>query len=268
MITKLIAEVGWSHLGDMDLAKRMIEKAASSGADYVKFQTWSEKRLRPGSWDNDGRREIYKKAELSIEQHRYLKTTCDSNGVKFLTSCFCSEDLRMIRDFSDEVKIASTECSNVSLIEKALDLFSVLYISTGATLESEYRIWADNPKVYLLHCVSSYPCPSDKVNMPKMEFLSSLTTRFGYSGHGEGVSDAIAAISLGATVVEKHFTIDRSLPGRDNKFAILPEELKIIDTYRRDFDSMMNPHGTDVQQVEMDARSNYRGRWEGSDDAC
>ena len=85
---KLIAEIGWNHMGDMDLAKKMIEAAASSGANYCKFQTWSEKKLVSGSWDDDGRREIYKKAELSESQHYGLKEYCEKKNTKFLTTIF------------------------------------------------------------------------------------------------------------------------------------------------------------------------------------
>ena len=90
---KIIAEIGWNHMGDMNLAKKMISRASENGADICKFQTWSEKNLKPGSWDNDGRREIYKKAQLSKDQHLELKEYCESKKVKFLTTIFNKVDL-------------------------------------------------------------------------------------------------------------------------------------------------------------------------------
>ena len=85
---KIIAEIGWNHMGDMSLASKMIEAASKSGADICKFQTWSEKNLKEGPWDKDGRREIYKKAELDEQKHIFLKKTCEENNVEFLTSIF------------------------------------------------------------------------------------------------------------------------------------------------------------------------------------
>lgn len=260
-MSKLIAEVGWNHMGDMDLAATMIQAAAESGADYVKFQTWSENRLKPGPWDSDGRRDIYKKAQLTPDNHAFLKERCDEYGVKFLTSCFCPDDLEMIRELTDEVKIASTECNNIPLVSKALDMFNRLFISTGATTAQEYKLWAFYEKVYLLHCVSAYPCPAEQVNLSKLIYISTLTDRFGYSGHYQGIWDAIAAISLGARVVEKHFTTDNSLPGRDNKFAILPHQFKQIRKYVDELPSMLLDHGNDFQGKEKDVRENYAGRW-------
>jgi len=258
----LIAEVGWNHMGNMDLASEMIESAAANGADCVKFQTWSASRLKPGPWDRDGRRAIYEKAELSDDDHRTLKHMCDENHVKFLTSCFCARDLDFIREeLSDEIKIASTECNNENLVEQAIAKFKHVYISTGTALESEYLRWSKFENVTLLHCVSAYPCPADRVNLPKLIALKNSVKRFGYSGHFQGPEDAIAAISLGASVVEKHFTIDNSLPGRDNKFALLPEEFSSISYYAKCFPDMMIDHGLGYQECEKEAREVYSGRW-------
>jgi sialic acid synthase SpsE len=257
----LIAEVGWNHMGDMDLASQMIHAAKEAGADYVKFQTWKVKRLTAGPWDDDGRREIYNKAELSDQDHHFLKEKCDEEGVNFLTSCFCQEDLEFIRSISSAVKIPSTECRNRTLVEEAIERFEKVFISTGASKYTEYQRWAMFDNVWLLHCVSSYPCPADYVNLPKMKSLFALTKRVGYSGHYEGIWDAIAAISYGATVVEKHFTTDKSLPGRDNKFAILPEEFHRIREYADIFAEMSVDRGLDYQECEDEQRERYARRW-------
>lgn len=261
MKCKLIAEIGWNHMGDMELAEQMVDAAARAGADYAKFQTWSEQRLKEGPWDLDGRRKIYKRAELTPEKHSHLASICDKYKVKFLTSCFSPDDLEMIRALTNEVKIASTEANNEPLVEKALEMFDHLYISTGATLESEYKRWAPLDKVTLLHCVSVYPCPPHLVNMPKMLSIAKLTPRFGYSGHCMGIWDAIAAISFGATVVEKHLTTDHSLPGRDNEFAVLPGEFKKIKEFATHFPNMNISLGSDFQECEKEAREQYARRW-------
>ena len=112
---KIIAEIGWNHLGDMGIAKQMINAASTAGADYCKFQTWSVKNLKSGSWDDDGRRELYNKAELSKEMHYELKDYCDENNIKFLTSIFNINDVEFLSKLSPEViKIGSPEIYNRS----------------------------------------------------------------------------------------------------------------------------------------------------------
>jgi N,N'-diacetyllegionaminate synthase len=261
MQCKLIAEIGWNFCGNMELAKDMVSAAFESGANYAKFQTWKVDRLIPGPWDTDGRREIYEKAELTEERHELLKEHCDKVGIKFLTSCFCVEDIDMIRKFTNEIKIPSPEAYDVSLIKAALEKFDKVYLSTGASHREEYSHWARYDKVTLFHCVSSYPCEDISVNFSKMRYLQSLTKNVGYSGHLVGVHDAFMAICYGATVVEKHFTTDHNLPGRDNKFALLPEEFKQIRDFIYSHRVMNEDCGLEIQNCEMDYRKHQKGRW-------
>jgi len=258
----LIAEIGWNHMGDMALAARMINLAAKSGCDYAKFQTWKVDRLVPGPWDKDGRREIYEQAELSEEDHHYLKNVCDKYGIKFLTSCFCIDDLFFIRDLTNEVKIPSTECKNEKLVMSAVQNFDRVFVSVGATTLQEWEYLAKHDNVVLMHCVSNYPCNAGHVNLPKLRWMyEHVENAVGYSGHFEGPEDAIAAIGVGATVIEKHFTIDKDLPGRDNKFALYPSDFRRITKFARKFELMNRDWGVDYQKSEQDARDNYAGRW-------
>jgi len=261
MSCKLIAELGWNHMGDISISKEMVSAAKESGADYAKFQTWKVDRLIDGPWDTDGRREIYNKAELTREKHSIMKEYCDSIGIKFLTSCFCVDDIDMVREFCNEVKIPSPEAYSDKLLEQAIEKFDHVYLSTGASNVNEYYRWASYDNVTMLHCVSSYPCELDSINLPKMKFLQGLTPRVGYSGHYQGTADAIAAICMGATVIEKHFTIDHDLPGRDNKFAILPEEFREISDFLDKYESMMVDQGLSIQECENDYRKYQKGRW-------
>ena len=112
-----------------------------------------------------------------------------------------------------------------------------------------------------MHCVSTYPCPPEKINLPRMEELKKFTRIVGYSGHYPGIDDAIAAMCHGATIVEKHFTIDQDLPGRDNKFAILPNDMKALCDFRDNYEKMDIDLGLDLQECEIDTFENYRGRW-------
>lgn len=261
---KIIAEIGWNHMGDMSIAKKMIDQAKNNGADICKFQTWSEQNLKPGAWDQDGRRDIYKKAQLTKEQHIELKEYCEKKGVKFLTSIFNEKDLIFLSELSSEmIKIPSHEIYNINLIDKCLQKFKKVLISTGASKWSEIEkiIKLQNKNYVLMHCVSTYPCDETKVNFPRLKKLKSVANEIGYSGHYNGIEDAIIAFTLGATYVEKHFTIDKDLPGRDNKFAIMPDELKKLSDFRSKIESMSIDRGLDLQDCEMDTYNNYRGRW-------
>lgn len=261
MKTIIIAELSCNFLGDINLAKEMILAARENGADFAKFQTWEVSKLAPGPWDHDGRRSIYEKAELSKDQHFELSEFCRKNNIGFLTSCFCIDHLDFIRKITNVVKIPSPECRKQDLVKKASSLFDFVYMSTGASNIEEIFYSAKLQNVYLLHAVSTYPCPADKININRIKTLMQLTPRVGYSGHFFGIWDAIAAISLGAQVVEKHFTINRDHPYRDNRFAILPEELKKIRDYADTFSLMSINKGTGYQECEQDIRNLYTGRW-------
>jgi len=266
-MTKLIAEIGWNHMGDMELAKRMIEKAKESGADFVKFQTWSVNRLKRGSWNEDGRRQIYEKAELSINKHRELKEYCDKVGITFFSSAFSIKDAMKLSEIeTDYVKIASTESRNYKLLEYVNEVFDNIIVSVGTTTFDEVeRIfdYVDKDKLTLMHCVSSYPCEFGNSNLPRIDKLKELTNNVGYSDHTVGVLSSIASIEHGVTLIEKHFTIDNNLPGRDNKFAILPNELMYLKNYIMLRNEMNVDLGYDYQDCEVDARENYSGRWDG-----
>ena len=269
MKIQIIAEIGWNHMGDMELAKKMILSAAENGADICKFQTWSEEKLKPGSWDIDGRREIYKKAQLSKENHIFLKDYCEAKNVQFLTSVFNINDLDFLRTLDmNMVKIPSHEVHNLELIQSAAEIFDIVLVSTGASNWNEVINITENvplEKLVLMHCVSTYPCPPENINLPRLEELKKLNAVVGYSGHYTGVDDAIAAICYGIPFVEKHFTIDPNLPGRDNKFAILPKDMKTLSDFRYNFEKMNIDLGLDLQDCEMDTFKNYRGRWSKSE---
>ena len=263
---KIIAEIGWNHMGDMSLAKQMILAAKDSGADYVKFQTWSVSKLKPGPWDEDGRLEIYKKAELTKEMHYELKEFSSENKIGFFSSIFNVNDVNFLSELQPEIiKIPSHEIYNVELLKECAKNFETILVSTGASYWHEIEkipSLIPNKKLVLMHCVSSYPCDYDRVNMKRLEDLSELSNaRLGYSGHHPDITDAMLAISAGCEYVEKHFTIDNDLPGRDNKFAILPKKMKLLSDFRDAVEEMNEYHGRDFQDIEYDTVQNYRGRW-------
>jgi sialic acid synthase SpsE len=264
---KLIAEIGWNHGGDMELAKDMITAAAAAGADYAKFQTWSVDRLKNGPWDSDGRRAIYEKAELSVDDHKLLIEHCAAVGVKFLSSVFSLQDAKLLFELGcREVKIPSFESRNHQLLKYCNETFDTVFMSTGTSTASEVldsKAIFKKATLYLLHCVSTYPGTYEKANLPKMHFLQSIHDLVGYSDHIEGIESAKVAVAQGAMVIEKHFTVDRNLPGRDNKFAILPQELLALSKFISYYNNMMINHGNDFQQEEQEARQKYTGRFDG-----
>jgi N,N'-diacetyllegionaminate synthase len=270
-MTIIIAEIGWNHMGDISLAKKMIQAAKESGADYAKFQTWHVKNLKKGSWDNDGRRQIYEKAELTDEKHFELKKECDKLGIKFLTSVFCSKDVEFVSNLIDEVKIPSTEMDNEELIDNVIKYFSKkekhhIFLSTGTSLfkdvKSVVKKLKDNKMNFsIMHCVSSYPCPYNICNLDRINELKKIHDSVGYSGHCQGVFDSIVSLEYDIDVIEKHFTIDHNLPGRDNKFAILPHELKYLCDLRDNRASLKKFHQNDFLENEKDCRNNYKRRW-------
>jgi len=264
MSIELIAEIGWNHMGNMEVATKMIESAAKAGADYAKFQTWKVDRLTPGPWDHDGRRQIYEQAELTEERHKLLKNICVANNIKFLTSCFSSRDLNLIKQFTDELKIPGTESSNKELTSAAIKMFKRIFISTGTAKRDEYEYLAKFDNVILLHCISSYPCDSCNFHPNKMNFIKSISKQWGFSGHSPTIWDAVVAIASGATIVEKHFTIDHELPGRDNQFAILPDEMAELRKFADYFEeSQVNCSIDNMLPCENDQRKYQKGRWDG-----
>ena len=270
-MTKIIAEIGWNHMGNMELAEKMISEAKNSGADYAKFQTWSVKNLKSGSWDKDGRREVYEKAQLTHEKHLELINICKKYDINFLTSVFNSNDVEFVSTLINSVKIPSSEMNNKELIQSIIKYFKPLdnhhiFISTGSSLFSEILnvieiFKKNNMNFSILHCVSSYPCPYDKCNLDRINELKKYHTSTGYSGHCQGIFDAIASLEYDIDVIEKHFTIDNELPGRDNKFAILPDDLKFLCDYNKNRNDLKTFVSLDYQESEKDNRENYSGRW-------
>jgi len=265
MSTKIIAEIGWNHMGDMDLAKKMISAAKDAGADYAKFQTWYTKNLKSGPWDTDGRLELYKKSQLSKDQHYILKEYCDEVGINFLTSIFNAEDAVWLSELSkDALKVPSMEIQNHDILKAIDGKFNIIIISTGAANWDEIlevKNIINTSELHLLHCVSSYPTLAKNINLPRINKILEVHPNVGYSGHLKGIDDAIASLYYKPSFIEKHFTIDNSLPGRDNEFSITPDDLKRLVDYRNNFELMSIDLGSEMQEVELDVHNNYRGRW-------
>jgi N,N'-diacetyllegionaminate synthase len=266
-MVEIIAELGWNFIGDMDLAKNMIGAAKNSGADTIKFQYWNPEKLKPGAWNQDGRREIYEKAFLTPEKIKFLQDVCHTNNVKFLISVFNVGDAIDIKNLGIlNIKIPSHEVANIKLHKFASAEFERCYVSLGAgswqELCSASEIYnASGCDWVAMHCVSSYPCPVDKVNLQKLSNLRSLHHDIGFSDHTQCIITPALSVVQGCKVIEKHFTSDNSLPGRDNKFALNPVNFLEMVTNIRIAEEALIERGIEASELEQDTINNYRGRW-------
>ncbi len=264
----IIAEIGWNFLGDLNLAKGMIKSAKENGADAVKFQLWNPNNLIPGAWDNDGRREIYNKAYINEQKFEMLYNFSESLSIDCFASIFSEDELKTHLKISNKfIKIPSMEAYDLDLIKKCLSKFNKVIVSTGALKINELKnleSLSDHENLIVLHCVSSYPLEFNKCNFAKFFYLKKKFRSVGYSGHAKGIDDSIFALANGAEVIEKHFTTSRDLDGRDNKFAILPTELKKLKEFSTRCKQMNSNLGLDLQKDEEDVFNSYRGRWKSS----
>jgi N,N'-diacetyllegionaminate synthase len=262
---KLIAEIGWNHMGSISLAEKMIKAAKKSGADFAKFQTWRVKNLKPGPWDNDGRRQIYEKAELSKEDYSKLNKICKKYKIKFLTSIFNHDDYELIKHLKkNTIKIPSPENRNKELLKFISAKYKNIFLSTGAAKISEIKkslkLLKKN-QVTVMHCVSSYPCSDDKVNLLRLNEIKKISKNIGLSDHTHDILSSVVSLSYGVTLIEKHFTIDNSLPGRDNKFAILPKDFIELKKSVNRYKNFNLPIKEKFIPQELEIRKIYSGRW-------
>ena len=243
----VIAEAGVNHNGDPRLAGELVRVAAEAGADAVKFQTFAAERLATpaapkASYQvarterDESAQAMLRRLELDRDDHVQLIADCKSAGVMFLSSAFDEGSADMLDELGvDAFKVPSGEITNVSYLRHVTAKKRPLIVSTGmSTLEevevavAAIRETADVPFV-LLHCVSLYPAPLAGTNLRAME---TMRARFGvpvgYSDHTEGLTAALAAVALGAAVIEKHFTVDRALPGPDHAASLEPDELRAL----------------------------------------
>ena len=188
-----------------------------------------------------------------------------------MVSVFNSEDAKFLGKISKEnIKIPSHEVNNLDLIRYCLDNFSKVYISLGACSEKELddvsalinKMRFGDQNIVAMHCVSAYPCSVERMNLGRLDTLSlKLNNTLGLSDHSTSMLVPSFAVIKGAKVIEKHFTTDNDLPGRDNKFAMLPEHFRKLVMYCEEAKQSLIDHGINAQEIEMDTINTYRGRW-------
>lgn len=242
----IIAEAGVNHNGDLELARRMVREARKAGADYVKFQTavpelvisefapkaeYQKETTGPGQSQLDMCRAIH----LPLSAYAGLKALCDSEGIGFMSTPFDLVSIDCLASLDmDYWKIPSGEITNLPYLRKIGRLGGKVIMSTGmatlAEVDAALEVLADagtpRSSVWLLHCTTQYPAPLESVNLRAMDALATLgCAGVGYSDHTKGILVPVAAVALGAKVIEKHFTLDRNLPGPDHKASLEPHEL-------------------------------------------
>jgi N,N'-diacetyllegionaminate synthase len=243
----LIAEIGINHNGDMELAKKMILAAKKSGASAVKFQSWQTSKLTAKKSSqttknkddlgcNDEIYELFKKVEFKKNQHFEINDFCKKNEIIFMSTVFDEEGLSLLEEINVPAhKIASMDLNYTDLIRKVAKTQKPIIISTGmGTLgeiekAQEICLSEGNEKIIFLHCVSNYPPKIEDCNLLAMETIrDTFNVLVGYSDHTIGTDIPLAAISLGACLIEKHFTLDKTMPGPDQAVSADPEDLSQI----------------------------------------
>ena len=242
----IIAEAGVNHNGSLDLALKLCDEAKETGADAIKFQTWKTEKLitkyvrmadyQQGNMnvDNMSQYEMLKKLELSYEEFRMIKNYCDQIGLNFLSTPDEEESLAFLVSLNlDIIKIGSGEITNIPYLRKVGSTNKKIILSTGmSTIGDVDRAFstikcAGAKDISLLHCTTAYPCPMSEVNL---HVISTLKHAFqcpvGYSDHTLGIEVAIAAVALGAVIIEKHFTLDRQMNGPDHLASLDPDNFK------------------------------------------
>lgn len=252
--TIIIAEAGVNHNGDIETAKRLIDVATEAGVDYVKFQTFKAnkivtKQAKRADYQNkntkgsDTQYEMLKKLELNEDSHHLLIKYCNNKGIKFLSTGFDLDSLEFLNKIGIRLaKIPSGEITNYPYLKKVAQLYSEVILSTGMSdmddIKKAFAILlkfgVKKENITILHCNTEYPTPMSDVNLKAMLHIKTeLDVKIGYSDHTLGIEVPIAAVSLGARVIEKHFTLDRNLPGPDHRASLEPNELKsMVDSIR------------------------------------
>lgn len=245
----IIAEAGVNHNGSIDLAKSLVDVAADAGANYVKFQTFTANNQvvkdaekaeyqKTNTQNAESQYEMLKRLELSCEDHQILLDYCASKSIGFLSTAFDLDSVDLLARLGQTLfKIPSGEITNLPYLEKVSQVADRIIISTGMAnmteIGSAIAVFnsggIERSKISVLHCTTEYPAPMDEVNLRAMiSIQSTFGVEVGYSDHTEGIEIPIAAVSLGAKIIEKHFTLDKAMSGPDHISSLNPGELKAM----------------------------------------
>lgn len=273
MKTLIIAEAGVNHNGDLTMAQHLIDAAADAGADIVKFQTFKADRLVTASAKkaayqmvttaaDESQYEMIRRLELSEAMHEQLIAHCRLRGIEFFSTAFDIESLDYLMSLGMErIKIPSGEITNLTYLRRVGSFGKPVILSTGmsnlgeieAALAVLEKAGMQRDQISVLHCNTEYPVPMSEVNLRAMKSIcQAFGVNVGFSDHTEGIEIAIAAVALGAHIIEKHITLDRNLPGPDHNASIEPDELARLVYSIRNLelalgDGIKRPSGSEVK---------------------
>jgi N-acetylneuraminate synthase len=260
----IIAEAGVNHNGSLDMAMQLIDAAAEAGVDYVKFQTFKADKLvsrdagmadyqKTNTGTDESQYEMLRKLELSAEHHEVLIAYCKKKQVEFLSTAFDLDSIDLLMSMGITLgKVPSGEITNKPYLEKMARSFERIILSTGMCTMEEITdaigVMEANGKrrdqITVLHCNTEYPTPMQDVNLKAMHHIASVCgTAIGYSDHTLGIEVPIAAVALGATLIEKHFTLDCTLPGPDHRASLEPAALKAMVSGIRNIELALSGDG-------------------------
>jgi N,N'-diacetyllegionaminate synthase len=273
--TLIIAEAGVNHNGSSEIAKQLVDVAVDAGVDIIKFQTFKAEKLvskntKKAEYQkkniadgNDSQYDMLKKLELSRKDHEELVAYCNSKGIRFWSTAFDLDSLDYLRSLHLGLwKIPSGEITNYPYLRKIAQFGEPVIMSTGMCDEQDIHNALDvlikfglpKDKVIILHCNTQYPTPFEDVNLRAMLTIKKdFGVNVGYSDHTRGIEVPIAAVALGATVIEKHFTLDRNMPGPDHRASLEPNELKAMVSAIRNIELAF---GDGIKKVSASEKAN------------
>lgn len=251
MHTLIIAEAGVNHNGSINIARELVDKAVEAGVDIIKFQTFKSEKLvsksarqaeyqkkNIGKKSDDKQLSMLKKLELSEQDHVELMAYCKQKGIKFFSTAFDMDSIEYLHSLNLGLwKIPSGEVTNYPFLKRIASYNEETILSTGmcdledvrSAVDALYKNGLSKKNLILLHCNTEYPTPYEDVNLKAMnELREEFGVEVGYSDHSKGIEVPIAAVALGASVIEKHFTLDRNMEGPDHKASLEPNELKAM----------------------------------------
>ena len=277
----IIAEAGVNHNGSINLAKKLIDAAAYAGADAVKFQTFKADRLatklahkadyqKSNTSVNESQYEMLKKLELDEDMHKAIIEHCKQKQIMFLSSAFDNESVDMLNNFGMALfKIPSGEITNLPYLKHVGCLKKPIILSSGMSdlgdiknaLDVLIECGVSKDQLTVLHATTEYPCPIEEVNISAMQTISiNFGVKVGYSDHTNGIEVSIAAVALGACVIEKHFTLDQTMEGPDHKASIEPNEFKSMVRAIRNIekalgDGIKKPSKSEIKNMAISRKS-------------
>ncbi|WP_052128919.1 N-acetylneuraminate synthase family protein [Neosynechococcus sphagnicola] len=263
--TIVIAEIGENHIGNWQLVPSMIQAAAAAGADIVKFQSYFGADVAA----DDPEREWFTQVQLSNDRHFQFKALAEAAGIEFLSTPFSIERAQFLVEVLGlrKIKIASSEMLNWGLLDYLNGRVETLFLSTGlATLAEIQQAVAHLdriPHLYILQCTTQYPCPEEEANLAVISTLKASFPQHhvGYSDHTLGLLAPVLAVALGAEVIEKHLTLDKSLPGTDHILSVTPTELAQLVAQIRSTETLLGGAEKQPTANEAQIRAFVRNRF-------